>query len=1466
MHSTFRDLFFSLGVLLFAVHAFPQNFAPPVNYLTDTFPHAVVQGDFDHDGNLDLIVVNEQSNTLDVFLGHGDGTFSRASTVSLSPNAPVGLAAADFDGDGNLDLVVTFDLADPQILFGNGDGTFRSPVTIPLPSPFHGVQGNGFRIVAADFNGDGHPDIALTGSVLGILIFLNNGDGTFSFSTQGSINTPSGVGDLAVGDFNNDGHLDIAFAANDGTVTSNGGSILLSLGNGDGTFQPPITLTTSQGLTIGGIAAADFNGDGRLDLIYTSGSLIFPGGALQVLLQQADGSFVASAPTAVSQTLSRIIAADFNGDLDQDVAVLQSSLVFPGSNTPNQVLIFHGNGDGTFAAPTIFDLPNGNNPSVLGPIDLLASSFTRTGALDLAVVDSGPNEISVLVNQGANTLTLSSSNNPSSLAAPVTLTATVQPKFPGSGTLSGSVIFADGNKTLGTAPVNSAGLSALSTSFNTPGNHPLLAVFSGNSSFVGGSSASLTQVVNKARPPVALTSSKSPSSFGEAVQFTATVSAVGAGVTPTGSLNLMNGASIIANGTLDNAGRVLLVLSSLPVGADTLIAQYAGDANYSNASSPPLVQTVNKSSTSTALDLNPNPSVFGQSVTLSATVAASGGGSGMPSGTVSFNDGDAIVGTAALDGGGKASLTLSSLAVGSHGIKASYPGDGNFLASTSPAAAQAVNKSPTTATLTTSPNLSVFGQVVTLSVSVVASGGGSGVPSGTVTFQDGARTLGLAILDGSGKASLTLSSLSVGSHSITASYSGDNNFLAAASAPVSQTVTKSPTTTTLTAAPNPSMFGQNVVLSVSVTASGGGAGIPSGTISFSDGSTTLGTVALDSAGKASLGLSSLGVGMHILAAAYGGDNNFTSSSATGAGGVTQVVNRSTTTTTLSSSSNPSVFGQAVTLTAAVVASGGGAGIPPGAINFSEAGIPLASVALDNTGRASVTLTSLALGSHSLSASYAGNSSFLASSSTPLSQFVNKDSVLMSLNSAPNPSTYRESVTFTLQVSAAPPGGSSGTPIPTGTVTLTEGASVLGVATLDLSGKTSFVLGNLTTGVHSIGATYGGDTNFTNGLLSNHPQEVDKAPTQTTLSSSLNPVTNVSSITLSARVTSGGGIPSGNEVFLDGTTQLAAVPLDGSGSALLPLSNLSIGNHNFTAVYRGDGNFATASSPVVKETVVDSHSSVKLSSSANPQTVTEAVTFVASVVPALGGIATGGTVTFMDGQQPLGTIPLVNSGASITTNALAVDDHNITAVYQAGAIPGPFDGVSLPLVETINAASPIGIIGGNSQDFTIAIQQPSSQIRAGDTFTTDVVLTPVNGLTGAIATLCAGVPEGATCTVTPDIATLDGKTPISATLSIATTAPTTVSTASPLGGSGVSASLLPLGLVPLGLCLCSASVGKRKSRLFVLMLLAGLLAGCGGTTFVRKPLPANTPPGTYTITVQSQSGSVAHSGQIILAVK
>ena len=316
--------------------------------------------------------------------------------------------------------------------------------------------------------------------------------------------------------------------------------------------------------------------------------------------------------------------------------------------------------------------------------------------------------------------------------------------------------------------------------------------------------------------------------------------------------------------------------------------------------------------TTTTLTSTPNPSVFGQAVTLTSTVRGPVGDPLVPTGTVTFKDGATTLGAVALVNG-SATLVTSALGAGAHSLTASYSGSLEFAVSTSAVVTQTVNKGQTTTTLTSTQNPSLAGQAVTLSTTVTAVAPAIGVPTGTVTFMDGATPLAtVALVNGS--ATLVTSALTTGNHSLTAVYSGSANFLASTSPAVNQVV-NSQTTTTLTAAPNPSVIGQAVTLTVVVSPVAPGTGVPTGTVTFKDGATVLATVTL-AAGRASFTTSTLAVGSHSLTAAYSGGGNFLASTSTV---VTQTVNPGSTSTVLTSTPNPSTTGQTVTLNATVTA-------------------------------------------------------------------------------------------------------------------------------------------------------------------------------------------------------------------------------------------------------------------------------------------------------------------------------------------------------------------------------------------------------------------------------------------------------------------------------------------------------------------------------------------------------------------
>src|SRR5262249_45681549 len=205
------------------------------------------------------------------------------------------------------------------------------------------------------------------------------------------------------------------------------------------------------------------------------------------------------------------------------------------------------------------------------------------------------------------------------------------------------------------------------------------------------------------------------------------------------------------------SGSATLVISSLPAANHSITVSYSGNANFGGSTSAVLTQSVNKSSTSTALASSLNPSVFGQTVTFTVTVSAVAPGAGTPTGTVTFLDGTVTLGTSSLTGG-TASFATSALSAVKHTITVSYAGDSNFSSSTSATLKEVVNQASTSATVNSSLNPSVFGQSVTFTATVAAVSPGAGTPTGTVTFLDGQTTLGTTSLTG-GTATLVISTL-----------------------------------------------------------------------------------------------------------------------------------------------------------------------------------------------------------------------------------------------------------------------------------------------------------------------------------------------------------------------------------------------------------------------------------------------------------------------------------------------------------------------------------------------------------------------------------------------------------------------------------------------------------------------------------------------------------------------------------
>ena len=371
--------------------------------------------------------------------------------------------------------------------------------------------------------------------------------------------------------------------------------------------------------------------------------------------------------------------------------------------------------------------------------------------------------------------------------------------------------------------------------------------------------------VHKASPVIQLNQSSASTTLGQSVTFTAAVTSA---TVPTGTVQFTdNGAALGGPVPLDG-GNALLWTTSLGPGSHVIRAQYSGDANYVSVGTE-VTHAVRNPATSTTLTSSPNPSTVGQAVLLHAAVVATDGVT--PTGTVSFyRVGGASLGSAPLSSG-SASLTVSSLPPGVHNLDAVYGGDATHTGSTSAAVTQIVNKHVTTTVVTSAPNPSLVGQSVVLRADVTTLTGD--VPTGTVTFRDVLTVLGTAPLSG-GVATLSVSNLTAGAHSLSATYAGDATHAASASTIVVHTVNRHATATALSSSANPSVPGQAVTFRAVVTTTGPGP--VTGTVTFKDGATTLGTVPL-AGGVATLTTASLGAGSHTVTAHYSGDTAHTAS-------------------------------------------------------------------------------------------------------------------------------------------------------------------------------------------------------------------------------------------------------------------------------------------------------------------------------------------------------------------------------------------------------------------------------------------------------------------------------------------------------------------------------------------------------------------------------------------------------------
>jgi hypothetical protein len=644
-------------------------------------------GDVNGDGQQDLISngltsTNVPTPTLTVQLGTPNGTFKPVSTITAPASFSIGYqftgvntvgattyAVADLNGDGYADLVfidnnltainpgnnqpVVYPNPILFIALSNGDGTFKTPVpyTFPQIAPVGdydiSVTINSLRL--ADVTGDGKIDLICNFSEIsgnafggpaynaynqGIMVLPGLGTGLFdivpSLTYTYSSNTAPTTALLPqltnVADLNGDGKADLVvinptFSVSTGAVTQ----LETFLGNGDGTFKAPTTITSAN--VYGFPVLVDLNKDNKLDLAFITETTASQG-QLNIALGNGDGTFQTPAILNLSGgdaiRSASLAAADFNADGKIDLALIAPE-AFSG--------IYYGNGDGTFQSVT-------SNSSALPQdlINLFVNPANNATALDLNK-DGKPDILvgnTTLLNEYGVTVTstigsstaLTASATTAIVGASITFTATVTPAS-GIVVPTGSVTFYDGTTKLSTVTVSTTAVATYTTSALAAGPHTISAVYSGDANYVGSTSSNLAVTINAVvATSTSLSASATSVVSGTSVTLNAAVTAASGTAVPTGTLTFYDGTTSLGAPTLSGTGTATFTSSSFAVGTHTLTASYGGATTFSASTSSAVTLTVTAPPTpdfSLALSPASTTVVHGSTATTTLTLTPTGG-------------------------------------------------------------------------------------------------------------------------------------------------------------------------------------------------------------------------------------------------------------------------------------------------------------------------------------------------------------------------------------------------------------------------------------------------------------------------------------------------------------------------------------------------------------------------------------------------------------------------------------------------------------------------------------------------------------------------------------------------------------------------------------------------------------------------------------------------------------------------
>lgn len=698
----------------------------------------------------------------------------------------------------------------------------------------------------------------------------------------------------------------------------------------------------------------------------------------------------------------------------------------------------------------------------------------------------------------------------------------------------------------------------------------------------------------------------SPQSYLQSVTYASVLPALA-----TGTVTFTIGATTLCTATLP---AVSCSASNAPVGTDTVTASYSGDSTFAPQTTTTTV-TIVKATPTFSEAAAPASIPFGTQDTLSA--------SGLPAGatgTVTFSSGGSTLCVATIPA--TSCQTATSLPAAAYPVTATYSGDGNYTSAIATGASFTVTQLATSMTESTSPPTIPYGTADTVSVSGLPVGA-----TGTVTFKSGASTLCVATLPALSCATPT--TLVPGVYPVTATYSGDVDYVGTTATGASFTVTLASTTMTESAAPSSIPYGTSDTLSVSGLPAGA-----TGTVTFASGGSTLCVATLPATSCTTS--TSLVPGAYPVTATYSGDSNYTGTTATGASFTVTKADTSMS----ESASPPSIgYGSQDTLSET--------GLPAGAtgtVTFKSGGATLCVAVLPAT--SCQTSTTLAPGVYPVTATYSGDSNYNGSSTGGASFTVTKATPSFSESAAPSSVPYGTADTVSV----------TGLPVDaTGTVTFTSDGSTLCVATLPVT--SCLTSATLAPGPYPVTATYSGDSNYNGAVATGASFTVTQADTSMADFAAPATIAYGSSDTVSET-----GLPldaTGTVTFTSGGSTLCVATLPATGCQTS--ATLAPGTYPVTATYAGDVNYNGSTASGASFTVTKA--GVTFTDSAAPSSVPFGTADTVSVA-GLPGDATG-TVTFTSGGTTLCAVTLPAISCQ-TSSTLAVGTYPVTATYSGDA--------------------------------------------------------------------------------------------------------------------------------------------------------------------------------------------------------